>query len=60
MKGMGARNAEFLAGTVARHGQDYPADIVLLHAGHNHSNEEQPVPGIVRATESIIGRSEDR
>ena len=32
-----------------------PADIVLLHAGHNHTSEEQPVARIVVATESLIG-----
>ena len=31
-----------------------PADIILLHAGHNHTVEEHPVRGIVKSTEQII------
>ena len=32
----------------------YPADIVLLHAGHNHFVEEKPVDGMIAAYRSII------
>jgi hypothetical protein len=31
-----------------------PADIILLHSGHNHFEEEHPVSGIIQATERII------
>lgn len=53
-EGHGGKNAEFLAKTVPAHFARHPADIVLLHAGHNHSVDERPVPGIVAATESMI------
>jgi hypothetical protein len=32
----------------------YPADIVLLHAGHNHFENENPIAEIIKAQESII------
>jgi lysophospholipase L1-like esterase len=53
-EGYGGRNTEYLAEVVPGHFRSHPADIVLLHSGHNHSVEEQPVPGIVAATERLI------
>jgi lysophospholipase L1-like esterase len=53
-EGYGGKNTEFLAETVPAHFRAQPADIVLLHSGHNHSVEEQPVAGIVAATEKLI------
>jgi lysophospholipase L1-like esterase len=53
-EGYGGKNAEFLAATVGRNFQQHPADIVLLHCGHNHDVAEKPVPGIVAATEKLI------
>ena len=32
----------------------YPADIVLIHSGHNSFSKNKPVPGIVSDTEAII------
>ncbi len=32
----------------------FPADIVLLHTGHNSSSANKPVPGIVEETRAII------
>ena len=54
-EGYGGKNTEYLARVVPDHFRVHPADIVLLHSGHNHTVEEQPVPGIVAATESLIG-----
>ena len=34
----------------------YPADIVLIHGGHNHFVEQQPVAGIVQAHRTIIDK----
>lgn len=48
------RNTEYLADVVPDHFRAQPADIVLLHSGHNHSVEEHPIPGIVAATEKLI------
>jgi acetyl esterase/lipase len=36
---------------------EYPADILLIHSGHNHSVEEKPIPGILHSTESIIAQA---
>lgn len=54
-EGYGGKNTEYLAEAVPAHFREHPADIVLLHSGHNHTVEEQPVPGIVAATERLIG-----
>jgi lysophospholipase L1-like esterase len=53
-EGYGGKNTEYLAAHVPDHFREHPADIVLLHSGHNHSVEERPVPGIVAATEKLI------
>lgn len=54
-EGYGGKNVEFLAATVPANFEKQPADIVLLHAGHNHFAEEKPVPGMLAATERLIG-----
>lgn len=53
-EGHGGKNAEFLAKRLAETAAKIPADIALIHAGHNHFAEEKPVPGIIAAHESII------
>ena len=53
-EGHGGKNPEFLAGAVGEYFRTNTADIVLIHAGHNHTNTEAPVPGIVAATEKMI------
>jgi acetyl esterase/lipase len=53
-EGYGGKNAEFLAGALETNFPTNVADILLIHAGHNHTNTEVPVPGIVTATESMI------
>lgn len=53
-EGYGGKNTEYLARTIPANFRAHPADIVLLHSGHNHTVEEQPVPGILAATESLI------
>jgi lysophospholipase L1-like esterase len=53
-EGYGGKNTEWLAQNVPAHFRAQPADIVLLHSGHNHSVEEQPVRGILGATEQLI------
>jgi acetyl esterase/lipase len=52
--GFGGKNAEYLDAHIDSIYRKYPADIVLLHAGHNHFNTEKPVSGIVKAQKSII------
>lgn len=53
-EGYGGKNAEFLATVVGVNFRKYPADIVLLHCGHNHAVEEKPVAGIVEAIEKMV------
>lgn len=53
-EGYGGHTAEFLADNIERLYAANPADIILLHSGHNHFVEEHPVPGIIKATEQII------
>jgi len=53
-EGYGGKNAEFLATVLGRSFAAHPADIVLIHAGHNHFADEKPVDKIVAATESMI------
>lgn len=53
-EGYGGKTTEYLAEIVPAHFRKHPADIVLLHSGHNHFVEENPVPGIVSVTESLI------
>ena len=52
--GFGGKNAEYLDAHIDSIYRKYPADIVLLHAGHNHFNTESPVAGIIKAQQSII------
>ena len=53
-EGYGGKNAEYLAVALAKNSPTHLADIVLIHTGHNHTNTEAPVPGIVAATEAMI------
>lgn len=53
-EGYGGKNAEFLAGVLENYFRTNSADIVLIHSGHNHTNTEAPVRGIVAATEALI------
>ena len=52
--GFSGHNAEFLDAHIDSIYRKYPADIVLLHTGHNHFEKEYPVDGIIKAQESII------
>ncbi len=53
-EGYGGKTTEFLAANIERLYRANPADIILLHAGHNHFDTEHPVPGIIGATNQII------
>lgn len=54
--GFGGKNVEFLESKIDSLYRLYPADIVLLHAGHNHFVEEKPIPGMIAAYKSIIAK----
>ena len=53
-EGYGGKTVEFLAANIERLYRANPADIVLLHAGHNHFAEQKPIEGILAATEKIV------
>jgi lysophospholipase L1-like esterase len=52
--GFSGKTAEYLAKTIDSIYAAYPADIVLLHSGHNHFDEEAPIAGIIAAQKKII------
>jgi acetyl esterase/lipase len=52
--GFGGKNAEYLDAHIDSIYRKYPANIVLLHAGHNHFDTENPIAGIIKAQQSII------
>lgn len=53
-EGYGGKNSAFLAATVPANFAKHPADIVLLHAGHNQFADQKPVPGMLEDTEAMI------
>jgi len=53
-EGYSGKPVEFLAERIGELYGRNPADIVLLHAGHNHFVEELPVSGILLSTASIV------
>ncbi len=53
-EGYGGKNSRFLLATVPAQLAKHPADIVLLHACHNHFADQKPTPGIVADHESMI------
>lgn len=54
--GFSGKTAEFLDSVIDDVYIQYPADIVLIHAGHNHFYTENPVEGIVNAQRSMINK----
>ncbi len=52
--GFSGKNAEYLDTQIDSIYSLYTADIVLLHAGHNHFASEHPIEGIIAAHKSII------
>ena len=53
-EGYPGKPVEFLAANMQRIYRAAPADIILLHAGHNHNADEHPIPSIIASTRSII------
>lgn len=52
--GYGGKNTAYLKSISQEIYQKYPADIVLIHSGHNSFSKDKPVPGILADTETII------
>ena len=57
--GYGGKSAEaVLAADRKFHGR-FPADMILIHSGHNHKAEEKPIPGIITAIEAMIAQARE-
>lgn len=54
--GFGGQNAEFLEKRIDSIYREFPAEVVLLHAGHNYFVEDQPVSIIINAQKSIVSK----
>lgn len=52
--GFGGKNTQYLSKVSKEIYRKHPADIVLLHSGHNSFSKDKPVQGIVDSTEAII------
>ena len=48
--GHGGKNTQFLNSIIRDVYAKHPADIVLIHSGHNGFNKDKPVPKIIEAT----------
>ncbi|MCF3110633.1 GDSL-type esterase/lipase family protein [Niabella sp. CC-SYL272] len=54
--GFGGQNAEFLEKRIDSIYREFPADVVLLHSGHNYFVEDKPISVIIEAQKSIISK----
>ncbi len=54
--GFGGKTIEYLDKNIDSLYRAYPADVLLLHAGHNHFAEKEPVPGIIESHRSLIDK----
>ncbi|MDA7920604.1 GDSL-type esterase/lipase family protein [Verrucomicrobiales bacterium] len=52
--GYGGKNTKALLKISEKVFAAYPADIVMIHSGHNSFSKDKPVAGIIRDTEAII------
>jgi len=52
--GYGGKNTKYLLSISKDIYRKYPADILMLHSGHNSFSKDKPVPGIVRDTEALL------
>lgn len=57
--GFGGRNTAFLRGIFKETYSRYPADIVMIHSGHNSFAKDKPVPGIVKDTRAMIAMAHE-
>lgn len=53
-EGYAGKNIAFIKALFADHYQANPADVILLHAGHNQFSDQQPIPGMLKDTRDII------
>ena len=48
------KTIEYLDEKIENIYRSYPADVVLLHAGHNHFVEEKPIKGMIASYQHVI------
>ncbi len=53
-EGYAGQNVAFLRARFEALYRKNPADIILIHAGHNHFAAERPIPGMIDDTRAII------
>lgn len=53
-EGYSGRSVQNLAKNIGTLYRQNPADIILLHAGHNQFADKQPIPGMLDATKQLI------
>jgi len=53
-EGHGGKNVQWLAENMEHLFIKNPADIILLHAGHNNFSEKEPIPDMLEATRKVI------
>ena len=54
--GYGGKTVEYFIPVIDSLYQVYPADVVLIHSGHNHFVEQHPIPGIIKSHRALIDR----
>ena len=54
--GFGGKNVQFFDKKIDSLYRVYPGDVVLMHMGHNHFIEEDPVEGMIQAHKSVIDK----
>ena len=52
--GYGGKNTRYLLSISKEVYSRYPADIVMIHSGHNSFSKDRSVPGIIHDTEAMI------
>ena len=55
-EGHSGQNIQYIDANIDAFYRQNPADIILLHSGHNHFIEEQPLEGMLKATRSVIAK----
>lgn len=52
--GYGGKDTHYLASVSTKIYLQYPADIVMIHSGHNSFSKDNPVAGLIKDTKAII------
>ena len=55
--GYGGSSAEKVLEAYRKFHDRIPADVILIHSGHNHTAEEKPIPGILEATKAMVAQA---